>query len=178
MSLYASNPSEIASGSLAASYAARYHLEQEQQMLSSENGETPAPPQYTFPLPIQPGQPHSTHNLTNGIVVDPMEKVNKHKRSEAVISWEMGSHSRLTCGYISSLLPPSYFLIQKLTKFANEKYLRSHPELGVLIQDFIVHVLANRPDSIEDAAIEFFVSEGEKRSQKANGSKPPTSNNP
>lgn len=56
---------------------------------------------------------------------------------------------------------------KKLDKFENEKYLRAHPELNLLIQDFVVHVLETRPQSIEDAAIEFFMREGEARSQAA-----------
>ena len=54
---------------------------------------------------------------------------------------------------------------QKRTRFENEKYLRSHPELGVLIQDFIGHVLEKRPDDIEAAAVDFFVREGDRRSK-------------
>ena len=56
---------------------------------------------------------------------------------------------------------------QKLSKFENEKYMRSHPELGVLIQDFVVHVLETRPANVEEAAIHFFVSEGSKRAAAA-----------
>ena len=54
--------------------------------------------------------------------------------------------------------------LQKRTRFENEKYLRSHPELGELIQDFIVDVLEKRPANIEDAAVAFFVEQGAKRS--------------
>jgi hypothetical protein len=56
---------------------------------------------------------------------------------------------------------------KKMDKFENEKYLRAHPELNVLIQDFVVYVLETRPVSVEDAAIEFFMREGEARSNAA-----------
>lgn len=56
---------------------------------------------------------------------------------------------------MTSLSTP--LLVQKLSKFENEKYLRAHPELGVMVQQFLVHVLETRPESIEDAAIQFFV---------------------
>jgi hypothetical protein len=56
---------------------------------------------------------------------------------------------------------------KKMDKFENEKYLRAHPELNGLIQDFVVHVLETRPASVEDAAIEFFMREGEARSNAA-----------
>ena len=55
-------------------------------------------------------------------------------------------------------------LLQKRTRFENEKYLRAHPELGVLIEDFIVRVLETRPDDIEAAAVQFFTEEGARRS--------------
>ena len=56
---------------------------------------------------------------------------------------------------------------KKRTRFENEKYLRAHPELEALIQDFIVDVLEKRPADIEDAAVQFFVKEGAKRSAAA-----------
>jgi len=61
---------------------------------------------------------------------------------------------------------------KKRTRFTNEVYLRSHPELGLLLNDFLLHVLAQRParpesqEEILDAAVDFFTREGEARYQK------------
>jgi hypothetical protein len=57
--------------------------------------------------------------------------------------------------------------VQKRTRFENEKYLRSHPELSELLDDFIQHVLEKRPSSedMQATAVEFFVREGERRAR-------------
>ena len=57
--------------------------------------------------------------------------------------------------------------MQKRTRFENEKYLRFHPELGELLDDFIQHVLETRPsaEDMQAVAVEFFVREGDRRAK-------------
>ncbi|XP_072317145.1 RIIa domain-containing protein 1-like isoform X1 [Eucyclogobius newberryi] len=42
------------------------------------------------------------------------------------------------------------------TRINNENYLRSHPELDILIGDFLRAVLLQRPVDVRDFAAEFF----------------------
>jgi hypothetical protein len=65
------------SGSLAASYASRSHREQQEQQATVERGEqlSQEPGQYPVRLPTAAGVAHVPANLTNGMVVDPADKV-------------------------------------------------------------------------------------------------------
>ncbi|KAK5892348.1 hypothetical protein CesoFtcFv8_012734 [Champsocephalus esox] len=44
------------------------------------------------------------------------------------------------------------------TRINNEKYLRSHPEVEVLIGDFLRDVLLKRPADIRDFAADHFIN--------------------
>ncbi|XP_065059977.1 RIIa domain-containing protein 1-like [Rhopilema esculentum] len=42
------------------------------------------------------------------------------------------------------------------TRFANEKYIRSHPEIGCLLSSFVSDVLSQRPENTREFAAAFF----------------------
>ncbi|XP_033097011.1 RIIa domain-containing protein 1-like [Anneissia japonica] len=44
------------------------------------------------------------------------------------------------------------------TRLANEKYLREHPEVDLLLAAFLGDVLSKRPDHIRDFAADWFTS--------------------
>ncbi|XP_072317146.1 RIIa domain-containing protein 1-like isoform X2 [Eucyclogobius newberryi] len=46
--------------------------------------------------------------------------------------------------------------LKSQTRINNENYLRSHPELDILIGDFLRAVLLQRPVDVRDFAAEFF----------------------
>lgn len=73
------------SGSLAASYASRSHREQQEEQAAIEQGSSSvstssssvaAEKMFPVRLPTHPGLEHVPLNLTNGMVVDPSDKVN------------------------------------------------------------------------------------------------------
>ncbi|XP_043935876.1 RIIa domain-containing protein 1 isoform X1 [Protopterus annectens] len=43
------------------------------------------------------------------------------------------------------------------TRISNERYLRSHPEVELLVSDFVREVLLKRPENILEFAAEHFV---------------------
>ncbi|XP_001176667.1 RIIa domain-containing protein 1 [Strongylocentrotus purpuratus] len=42
------------------------------------------------------------------------------------------------------------------TRVANEKYLRDHPEVDILLAEFLRDVLSRRPENIQDFAADWF----------------------
>lgn len=46
------------------------------------------------------------------------------------------------------------------TRIANEKYLRSHPEVDMLLSDFLRNVFMKRPSDIHDFAADHFSDPG------------------
>jgi hypothetical protein len=72
------------------------------------------------------------------------------------------------CVVVVTLFP---FFPQKRTRMSNEVYLRSHPELSTLLNDFVLHVLSQNPrpeapEDIQALAVDFFTREGEERFQR------------
>jgi hypothetical protein len=66
------------SGSLVSSYASRSHREQEEAQARLERGDeanSSSEPQYPVRLPTDAGVAHVPANLTDGMVVDPRDKV-------------------------------------------------------------------------------------------------------
>jgi len=41
---------------------------------------------------------------------------------------------------------------------ANERYLRAHPELKDMLQEFVMQCLRNQPKDIEEEAVKYFVN--------------------
>ncbi len=50
-------------------------------------------------------------------------------------------------------------LVQRSLRMETEVYLRSHPELGEMIQDFVMHCLKSQPEDIQKEAVNYFVRE-------------------
>ncbi|KAK9960811.1 hypothetical protein ABG768_008646 [Culter alburnus] len=46
------------------------------------------------------------------------------------------------------------------TRIANEKYLRSHPEVEMLLSDFLREVFLKRPTDIREFAADHFIDPG------------------
>eukprot|EP00049_Salpingoeca_infusionum_P011583 m.202162 g.202162 ORF g.202162 m.202162 type:complete len:78 (-) comp14976_c0_seq20:2373-2606(-) len=42
------------------------------------------------------------------------------------------------------------------TRIENERYLRNHPEIQSMVNDFVKAVLMQRPDSVETFAADYF----------------------
>ncbi|XP_051574761.1 RIIa domain-containing protein 1-like [Myxocyprinus asiaticus] len=53
------------------------------------------------------------------------------------------------------------------TRIANEKYLRSHPEVEMLLSDFLRDVFLKRPTNIREFAAGYFCNPGLSKEIKA-----------
>ncbi|XP_041094956.1 RIIa domain-containing protein 1-like [Polyodon spathula] len=76
-------------------------------------------------------------------------------RLESGMALKSGSEA-LGTGALSSEQPHKLKQFQINTRIANEKYLRSHPEVEMMLSEFIREVLLKRPGDIREFAAEHF----------------------
>ncbi|XP_035485832.1 RIIa domain-containing protein 1 [Scophthalmus maximus] len=67
-----------------------------------------------------------------------------------------GASERLDLGVLSEEQQEKLRRFKIKTRIDNEKYLRSHPEVEVLIGDFLRNMLLKRPTDIREFAAEHF----------------------
>ncbi|XP_041799144.1 RIIa domain-containing protein 1 [Chelmon rostratus] len=67
-----------------------------------------------------------------------------------------GGLARLDVGVLTAEQQEKLRQFKIQTRIDNEKYLRSHPEVKVLIGDFMRDVLLKRPDDIQEFAADYF----------------------